>query len=196
MWKSVFFVFLLTFANTAFTQPQENKKSNAHLTFKGVPIDGKLSEFVVKMKSKGFSHISTEDGIATLKGDFALYKNCIVKVMTYNQIDLVSKIYLIFPENGTCSDASYDYFSLKKMLIEKYGNPAVEVEENQDDEPSDFVEAIITAIRCEYYSTFKTEKGIIQLSIEQDKLSEYYVLLSYCDKINDEIIKAKAKEDL
>jgi hypothetical protein len=103
---------------------------------------------------------------------------------------------VIFPENGNCSDASYDYFSLKKMLIEKYGNPAVVVEENQDDEPSDFVEAIITAIRCEYYSTFKTEKGIVQLSIEKDKLSEYYVLLSYCDKINDEIIKAKAKEDL
>ncbi|NLL15463.1 MAG: hypothetical protein GXY27_02900 [Erysipelotrichaceae bacterium] len=137
----------------------------------------------------------TEDGIAMLKGDFALYKNCIVKVMTYNQIDLVSRIYVIFPENGNCSDASYDYFSLKKMLIEKYGNPAVEVEENQDDEPNNIIEAFINAMRCEYYSTFKTEKGIIRLSIEQDK-SDYYVLLSYCDKINDEIIKAKAKEDL
>jgi hypothetical protein len=196
MWKNVFFIFILTLTYTAFTQPKENKKSNAHLTFKGVPIDGTLSEFVEKMKSKGFTHISTEDEVATLKGDFALFKNCIVEVSTYKQIDLVSRIYVIFPENGNCSDASYDYFSLKKMLIEKYGNPAVVVEENQDDEPSDFVEAIITAIRCEYYSTFKTEKGIVHLSIEKDKLSEYYVLLSYCDKINDEIIKAKAKEDL
>lgn len=195
MLKNGILIFLITLTYTAFTQPQENKKSNAHLTFKGVPIDGTLSEFVEKMKSKGFTHISTEDEVATLKGDFALFKNCIVEVSTYKQIDLVSRIYVIFPENDNCSDASYDYFSLKKMLIEKYGNPAVVVEENQDDESNNIIEAFINVMRCEYYTTFKTEKGIIQLSIEQDK-SDYYVLLSYCDKINGEIVKAKAKEDL
>ena len=47
-----------------------------HLTFKGVPIDGTLTEFVTKMKTAGFTHLGTQDGMAALQGDFAGYKNC------------------------------------------------------------------------------------------------------------------------
>jgi hypothetical protein len=46
---------------------------SSHLTFKGVPIDGTLNEYVTKMKQNGFTLTSTEDGVAMLKGDFAAY---------------------------------------------------------------------------------------------------------------------------
>lgn len=39
-------------------------QSSDHLTFKGVPIDGTLSEYVAKMKQNGFTHIGTENCVA------------------------------------------------------------------------------------------------------------------------------------
>jgi hypothetical protein len=53
---------MLTFAQTS-----------EHLSFKGVPIDGTLNEYVSKMKNSGFTLIGIEDGVAMLKGDFAAY---------------------------------------------------------------------------------------------------------------------------
>ena len=73
----------LLFTIMSFAQNQKNE----HLSFKSVPIDGTLTEYVLKMKQNGFSHIETEDGTAILKGDFAGYKECTVRVSTLKQKD-------------------------------------------------------------------------------------------------------------
>ena len=88
-------------------------QKSEHLTFKGVPIDGTLNEFVSKMKQNGFTHLGTEDGTAILNGDFAGYKDCYVGVSTLKQNDLVHKIAVIFPDNDTWSTLSGNYFDLK-----------------------------------------------------------------------------------
>jgi hypothetical protein len=44
-------------------------QSSDHLTFKGVPIDGSLNEYISKMKQEGFTHLGTENGTAILNGD-------------------------------------------------------------------------------------------------------------------------------
>jgi hypothetical protein len=75
---------------TCFAQIKSD--SSKHLTFKGVPIDGTLGEFVLKMKKNGFTHKGTKDGIAILEGEFASYKNCIVGVSTLSQKDLVNPL--------------------------------------------------------------------------------------------------------
>jgi len=187
----------LTFAIIAMNLSAQNQ-SSAHLTFKGVPIDGTLNEYLLKMKQSGFTHISTDDGVAMLKGDFAAYKNCFVGVATLKQKDLVSKISVIFPECDTWSLLSSNYFSLKELLTEKYGKPSESVEkfhENSgiDDDNSKIYEVKMN--RCKYYTTYETEKGSIQLSIETSKMT-CYVMLAYYDKINGGIIKAKAIDDL
>jgi hypothetical protein len=173
-------------------------ESSAHLIFKGVPIDGTLNEYVSKMKQNGFTHTGTEDGVAMLTGDFAAYKNCIVVVSTLKQKDLVSKITVIFPESDTWSLLSSNYFSLKEMLTEKYGKPSEIVEKFQsnygtDDDNSKMFQVKMNS--CKYYTTYETEKGSIQLSIENNDMA-CYVMLAYYDKINSEIIKAKAIDDL
>jgi len=198
MRKNGIILFLITLTYSTFTQTQANSNSSAHLTFKGVPIDGTLSEYILKMKNNGFSHIGTEDGVAMLKGDFASHKNCIVGVATLKQKDLVSKITVIFPDCDTWSNISSDYFSLKEMLTEKYGKPSEVIEEFQNDEPSDDG-AKMYAVKfdqCKYYTTYVSEKGSIQLSVEHHGVTNCFVMLVYFDKINGEIIKAKAKDDL
>jgi hypothetical protein len=182
---------------TAMTTWAQNQTSE-HLTFKGVPIDGKLSEYVLKMQKNGFTHVSTKDGAALLKGDFAAYKGCTIGVATLKQTDLVSKISVVFPECETWSSLSSNYFSLKEMLTEKYGKPSEIVEEFQTySEPADDRSKMHEVIMgtCKYYSIFEIDKGKIELSINGSREGRF-VILSYYDKINSDIIKSKALEDL
>ena len=67
-------IFLLFFVNTILISLAQDKSE--HLSFKGVPIDGTLNEYVAKMKAAGFSYLGTQDGTAILQGEFAGFKNC------------------------------------------------------------------------------------------------------------------------
>jgi hypothetical protein len=179
---------MLTFAQTS-----------EHLTFKSVPIDGTLNEYVLKMKQNGFNHIQTEDGNAILNGDFAGYKDCVIGVSTLKQKDLVHKIAVIFSDKKTWSTLSSNYFDLKQMLTEKYGEPSQVIEKfDGSSEPRDDEDRMynVKFDNCKYYSIWETDKGEIQLSIKHNNVTSCYVVLAYFDKINSAKIKAKAIDDL
>lgn len=190
-------LFLTTITMTSFAQTKAD--SSKHLSFKSVPIDGTLNEYVSKMKKSGFTHLSTEDGTAILNGDFAGYKDCHVGVSTLKQKDLVHKIAVIFPKKDTWSTLSSNYFDLKKMLTEKYGEPSNVVEKfdgySQPREDDDKMYKV-KFDNCKYHSIWETDKGDIQLSIDHNSVTSCFVTLAYFDKINGNIIKSSAKDDL
>lgn len=195
MKKTFIALFLSLTACISFAQTDTSK----HLIFKGVPLDGTLDQYVSKMKQNGFKHLSTKDGTAMLQGDFAGYKDCNIVVSTLKQKDLVHKIGVLFPEKETWSTLSGNYFDLKKMLTEKYGNPSTEVEKfDTRSEPRDDRSRMyeVQFDRCKYYSIWTTDKGEIQLSIEHDGFTSCCVKLAYFDKINGETIKKQALDDL
>lgn len=66
--KKFFSFLILAFVTSAIALAQNDSE---HMTFKGIPIDGALNEFVAKMKQAGFTYIVTQDGIAVFQGDFA-----------------------------------------------------------------------------------------------------------------------------
>ena len=185
---TVMLMSLTTFAQT----------ESPHLSFKGVPIDGTLNEYVQKMKQKGFTYLGTEDGMALLKGDFASYRGCMVGVATLKQKDLVSRITVIFPQCETWTALSNNYFTLKDMLTEKYGKPANEVEEFQGYEPRDDGSKIIYAKmgKCKYITVFDTPIGEIDLSIDYSNLTKCFVRLSYYDRVNGDVVRSQAMDDL
>lgn len=193
--KKIFFFFLFAVISyTVFAQ-----SASEHLTFKGVPINGTLNEFVSKLKQKGLTHIGTEDGTAILKGDFAAYKNCTVAAIALKQKNLVAKVGVMFPSLETWSSLSNNYFSLKEMLTKKYGEPEVCIEEfqtkiMQNDDNSKIHEVRMN--RCKYVTGYTTEKGNIELQIKGSLTDGCYVTLIYFDKINGEIIEAEAMDDL
>jgi hypothetical protein len=193
--KNTLITLIFTIVSTiAFAQT----KSSDHLSFKGVPIDGTLNEFVTKMKLSGFTLLGTEDGVVTLKGDFASYKGCIIGVATIKGKDLVSKITVIFPTQEAWSSLASNYFNLKELLTEKYGQPSECIEKfdtyrEPKDDGSKMTQVHLDA--CKYITTYETEKGIIQLSIKGD-ISSAFVILAYFDKINSDIVKQKAIGDL
>ena len=107
---------IVSFAFVLIALTSYAQNSSKHLTFKGVPIDGTLSEYVAKMKSAGFSHIGTEDGVALLSGEFAGYRDCMIGVKTLKKYNTVHEIAVLFPTQNTWRGLSYDYTKLKSML--------------------------------------------------------------------------------
>lgn len=195
MKTKIILLFLAHLTICSFTYSQ----SSEHLTFKGVAIDGTLQNYVSKMVQEGFKNLGTNDGAAILNGEFAGYKDCNVGVATSKQKDLVYKIAVIFPEKDTWSTLSGNYFDLKDMLTEKYGSPSEVIEKfDSNSQPRDDNNKMyeVKFDRCKYISVWKTAKGEIKLSIQHQSASSCYVVLSYLDKINSEIIKTKAKSDL
>lgn len=173
--------------------------TNEHLTFKGVPIDGALNEYVTKMKTAGFSYIGAQDGTAILKGDFAGFKGCLIGVTTLRNSDLVNTIGVIFPEKDDWSSLEENYQHLKKMLMEKYGKPSECIEEFQGyGSPGDNSDKLnrLKMDKCTYATVFETPKGDIQLSLEHQNVVSCFVKLQYWDKINTEAVKAKTMDDL
>ncbi len=196
--KKIFFALLFTLTiTTPFAQVKSD--SSTHLVFKGVPVDGTLEEYVSKMKKSGFTHKGTEGEVAILEGDFASYKKCIIGVSTLKAKDLVSKIFVVFPDRDTWSSLSSNYFDLKEMLTEKYGKPSDCVEKFQTySEPKDDNSKMynVQFDKCRYNTIYQTEKGNIQLSIEHDGINHCFVKLIYADKINSEAVKKQALDDL
>lgn len=168
-----------------------------HLTFKGVPIDGPVNEYTLKMKQNGFTLIEANAAVVILNGDFAGYKDCIVEVSTLKQTDLVHKISVIFMKRETWSELSSNYLNLKEMLTEKYGKPS-SVVETFDYQPVDDRSRIyqVQSDRCKYYSIWQTDKGNIELSMSHERAKGCFVRLGYFDKTNGESVRAKAIDDL
>lgn len=169
-----------------------------HLTFKGVPIDGSLREYIASMKEAGFTLINTEEDIATLQGDFAGYKNCKITVTTIKPMDLVNTINVAFPERDEWSELEGDYNLLKSMLQHKYGTPADCVE--KFDMTSSYLDnsmklTLLLMDECTWYTTFYTPNGDIKLSIEY-KAPESFVQLSYYDRLNSNAVMQQAIDDL
>ncbi|WP_455095940.1 hypothetical protein [Prevotella koreensis] len=190
---------LITFMIMLSTTIVWGQSSSEHFTFKGVPIDGTIDEFVSKMKQKGFSVLQTEENLSVLTGDFASYNDCTILIPSLKQKNLVNRVTVIFPDASTWMSLSTNYFSIKNMLKEKYGEPTYVIEEFQGySEPNNDRERMneVFLDRCKYITKFDAPKGIIVLSIAHTELTTCNVLLSYLDKINSNKIDAQAMDDL
>lgn len=173
--------------------------AQGHISFKGVPLDGTLKEYTKKMQEKGFEYLGTSpDGIALLSGDFAGYKGCIVGVSTLDKVDVVSRIVVIFPECVNWGQLEGNYDNLKEMLSEKYGKPSQHKESFQSsyvkDDSSKMHEVKMN--RCDYISVFESEHGSIQLEIIATEGLQCHVRLAYYDKVNSNVVRAAAIDDL
>ena len=183
-------IFLLLFASTILISLAQDKSE--HLSFKGVPIDGTLNEYVSKMKAAGFSYLGTQDGTAG-------FKSCTVGVSTLKAVNVVSTIGVIFPSHNDWSSLERDYDHLNSMLTQKYGEPTEVVEQFQSrTNPNTNNEKLheLMMDRCTWYTTFETTKGDIQLSLQKGDFGQYFVLLKYYDKINTDTVRSAAMDDL
>lgn len=139
-----------------------------HLTFKGIPIDGTLKEFVSKLKVAGLSYVDESGGSALLEGEFAGYKGCQIYVRSFEDYDVVCGVGVFFPEMEDWSMLEKDYRTIKNLLTVKYGAPSECTEEFQGNgTPIDDSDRLfrLKMDKCTYEAVFDTMYGIIKLSL-------------------------------
>jgi hypothetical protein len=169
-----------------------------HMKFKGVEIDGTLTEMVTKLKAKGFTYLGAEDGIAMLKGDFAGYRDCQIVVLSMKETGKVNAIGVAFPEREDWSSLEGDYDRLKSMLTEKYGEPSRVIERfNKDYVPDNWWRFnYITSDEAIWASIFEMLNGTIELYMNKVDYNKAAVILKYYDKANTDVVRASAMDDL
>lgn len=186
------FLFTLAFALMAMVTFAQDE----HMTFKGIPMQGPLNDFVQKLKGKGFTLMESTKETAVLNGKFATYDNCYVCV--YTEKNNVSSVAVMFPEQETWNAITRRYYNLKEMLTEKYGAPVATIERFSDREPVSDVMRFYAILKdeCKYQSTFETKNGSMILSMIKVNFNTASVVIRYTDNINEEELRKTMMDDL
>lgn len=164
-----------------------------HLTFKGIPINGNVSDFVNKMKEDGFTLKQTfSDGSAVMEGKFA-DKYCDLYVLATPTSKTVWKVAVMLKKEYTnWPDIESDYNELKNLYSIKYGSPL--------DDFSFFSSPYklgdgyeMTALRmdkCSYMVLYKVE-DIGHIAINMTTLCK--ISIAYEDSINAKVKDVESK---
>lgn len=185
--KQIFFTLItLCFALNSFAEE--------HLTFKGIPIEGSMTSFCQKLKSKGLKQVGTDNNATFFVGDFT-GRNATIGVRATDDGKNVFSVVVLFDpseEWNTLVD-TYDYY--KELYTRKYGEPKASVEKNpthSDSNNSKMYELYQGTVT--WASVWEVTGGDIEISIE--KSEEVYtgmVLIRYRDKQN---VENKIQNDL
>lgn len=165
-----------------------------HLSFKGIPIKGSLTEFCQKLKSKGFTSTGRENTSAFFSGDFAGRKARVLVGATDDGKNVFTVVVFFDPsgEWKTLVD-TYDYY--KQLYVRKYGEPTISKENNPASSDSNL--ALMMEVhqgKVLYGSVWEVTGGKIELSIEKSSATyEGMVMIRYRDSQN---LEAKIKNDL
>ena len=192
MKKALLFAIMFVLSVNSIAQNTEE-----HMKFKGIPIDGTLSDFTQKMKQKGFTFKGIEDGMAMFEGEFAATKGCTI-IAVAKSTNAVHKVAVVFPDCDTWSCLSNKYESLKDMLTQKYGEHALNIEKFDDNYIRDDGDRFynVRMDRCKYVSSWITEEGEIDLDIAHAGYFSCFVRLIYIDGTNTDKVINQAIDDL
>lgn len=167
-----------------------------HLSFKGIPITGSMTDFCKKLQNKGFSKIGTQEGVILFAGDFT-GRNAYVGVASTPNGKDVFAVGVTFDSSNDWNSLvnTYDYY--KELYTRKYGNTSFCKEYNPSKSNSN---TIMLFDLCQgnlvWASSWTAEGGTIELSIEKAN-DNYYdsgvVVIKYRDAQNTE---NKIQQDL
>lgn len=170
-----------------------NILAQEHLSFKGIPLEGSVTEFCRKLKTKGFTQVGRDNNVTMFTGDFTGRK-AIVGVGATDDGKSVHSVIVAFDESKEWNVLvnTYDYY--KDLYTRKYSEPSVCQEYNPSDSNSNISlmyelgEGTVT-----YASAWNITGGTIELSIEKAGFSGGIVVIRYRDAQN---VEAKIQKDL
>lgn len=168
-------------------------RAQEHMTFMGIPIDGKISAFVQKLEDKGFTYVNTGYGVTFLTGTFAGNRNCIILVGSSIKSLTVWKVVVAFPSKSSWESLKNEYQTMKSLYSRKYGEPDIfEYFTSPYYEGDGYEMTALSTGKATYESFFKTNDGYIHLAIKDGKYRGGYVTVGYEDGIN---VKIKSQEE-
>ena len=162
-----------------------------HLTFKGVSIDGHLSVFVEKLKTKDFKTVVVNSDSAMLKGNFG-GNDCTIAVYATKTSKIVHTVCVEVSESDSWSTLKSTYNEYKSSLATKYGNgKSLEIFLSPYEAGDGYEMSALRLNKCVYMTKYTTLKGEIILTIGY--LEGGKVVLYYIDKANNALSEAEEK---
>lgn len=155
-----------------------------HLTFKGIEINGNLSDIKKRLEMNGFSFVCEVDNGLVMEGNFAGYSNCEILVLNSLYTNCVWKIVVLLPQCSNWYNLKDDYNKLKEIYTKKYGKPdSYEYFTSPYEEGDGYELTALSSNNCTYLSFYNVSKGDISVSISQDER----ITLAYEDGINSKL---------
>jgi len=164
-----------------------------HFTFKNIPIDGSLNQFVTKLKKQGFKVMKTTDLDAILSGKFTGED---VHIFVQATLETVYGVTVSYNKQSSWKAIKTKYDNMKSMLTEKYGEPMETIEkfDSSDYQESGLELYALNEDKCTFMTQFatKTGNGMIRLRISSDAS----LVLNYVDTFNFMLVSGEAHDDL
>lgn len=170
---------------------------DAHLKFKGIPIDGNYKEFAQKLIQKDFKQIeSSNDGIVLI-GNFMATPGVMVLVYPDPTSKAVSAVSAMIEAGGNWTTIEGKYYDVVSTYKEKYGEPTEHVEEFTTDVHNDdyFRKNALQDGQCNYKSQWGVEGGRIAVSLAYFQF-KYYVICAYVDEQNVKALRQTIIDDI
>ena len=177
------------------------QESSEHLKFKGIPIDGPVSEFSSKLVEKGFTKIFNNDNMIVVVGDFAGYSGCMLLLTETKDTHEMYSVAVIPSFDKTWGELESKYNNLKRMLSTKYPKILISTENFKGHTPSSEIGKFYAVENgeCDYKTMFAADGGNIVLGITNMKIGNETgccVVLGYIDTINNAEKENSAIDDL
>lgn len=174
-----------------------NSMAQEHLTFKGIPIEGSMTEFCQKLQAKGFTQVGRENNRTMFSGNFT-GRNATVGVISTDDLKNVFAVVVFFDASGEWKTLTNTYNYYKDLYSRKYGSAAASIENNPSRSDSNF--SLMREVHkgtVNYYSEWEVRGGFIRLSIEKSLgYCEGFVVIHYRDTINNETKIQKDLDDI
>lgn len=187
--KKVIIIFTLLLATI-------NLMAQEHLSFKGIPIKGSMTEFCGKLKAKGFTAIGNQNNIALFSGDFTGRK-ATVGIKATDDGKNVFSVGVIFDPSDEWKILVNTYSYYKDLYTHKYGKPTISKENNPSRSDSNL--SLMSELNdgtVVWGSAWEVAGGTIELSIEKSNYYEGIVTICYRDSKNVETKIQKDLEDI
>lgn len=185
---------IVSFAFVLIALTSYAQSSSEHLAFKGIPIEGSMTEFCEELGKKGLLYLGKKNNTAFFEGDFT-GRNANIGVSATDDGENVFAVIVMFDPSDEWKMLvnTYDYY--KDLYTRKYGKPVATKERNPSySNTNTSLMAEVNDGRVDWYSTWEVIGGSISLSIEKTSgVYEGMVIIRYRDAQNAE---AKIQNDL
>ena len=155
-----------------------------HLEFRGIPIDGNLTNFVSKMKSIGYT-VEAEDGnVVLMKGKFT-NRDATLLVCSSVKSHTVWKVCVLFDEASSWNSLKSDYLEYKELFTKKYGKSSdcYEIFLDPYYEGDGYELQALRNEKCYYVTFFENSIGYVSVEMKKSERLGF----NYEDKINSKI---------
>lgn len=174
-----------------------SQAQDAHLKFKGIPVDGNYKEFAQKLVEKGFKQMDESENGIVLVGNFMASPGVMVVVYPDPTSKVISNVSAMLETGDRWPLVEKKFKDTVATYKEKYGEPTEYSEEFALDvlDNDYFRLNAIKEGQCYYRAIWDIEGGRIAITPIYF-LSEYYIICAYIDEQNTKALKQTVLDDI